>query len=158
MCMKSVNISNIFYEDNLSGFNGNLRFGEIKTKIKAIKDINNKYYINRLYVLCNFTAMSSSEDSHLTNIYDIMWTFGCLNSNNIFDNKQIAETVIDTKINKTDNPTVSSRSFTNQFRIVELKDYPIDELGKYYLKTYIKKTGTNDDWQVQSITAIDVID
>lgn len=157
MCMKSVNINNLFFEDDLSGLGTSMRFGDLKSSIKVSKDSNNNYCINRLYVLCYFTAMSSkSEDPDLTNVYDVMWTFGCVNGDNVFDNKKIAETVIDTKVNKIEKPVVSSRSFTNQTRTLELKNYPINELGKYYLKTYIRKNGTTDDWQIQSITSIDV--
>lgn len=156
MCMKSVNINNTFFEENLSGINGNLRFGESKTKIKALLDSNSNYYINKLYILLNFSAMSSSEDRNLTNVYDIIWTFGCLNSQSDFENKTIAKTIIDTTCNKTTNSVISARSFTNQIRLVELKDYKIDELGQYYLKTYIKKHGTDDTWQVQSITSIEI--
>lgn len=157
MCMKSVNLNNSFFEEDLSGVSGNLRFGETKSKIKAIKGSNDNYYISRLYILLNFNAMSSQdEDPYLTNVYDIMWTFGCVNSNNIFDNKKISETIIDTKCNKIKNSIVSERAFTNQIRILELKDFAIEDQGKYYLKTYIKKNGTNDGWQIQSITAIDI--
>lgn len=157
MCMKSVNINNMFYEDDLSGFSKNLKFGEIKTQVKAIKNANDKYFISRLYILCNITAMSSKEeDENLTNVYDIMWTFGYVNSENTFDNKKIAESVVDTNMNKIDDSTVSSRSFCNHIRIVELKDYPVDKIGKYYLKTYIKKANENSNWQIQSITSIDI--
>lgn len=158
MCMKSININNIFYEDDLSSFSQNPKFGEIKTQVKAIKNKDGKYFIGRLYIFCSFTAMSSKEeDPKLTNVYDVMWTFGCVNSDNTFDNKKIAETIFDTTENKIDNSTVSTRSFCNQNRIVELKDYQIEETGKYYLKTYIKKSNTDVDWQIQSITSIDVI-
>lgn len=155
--MKSVNINNLFFEDDLSGLGTSMRFGDLKSSIKVSKDSNNNYCINRLYIFCCFTAMSSkSEDPDLINAYDVMWTFGCINGDDAFDNKKIAETVIDTKVNKIENSIVSSRSFMNQYLTIKLINYPINELGRYYLKTYIRKNGTDDDWQIQSITSIDI--
>ena len=102
--------------------------------------------------------MSTKEDNDLTSVYDVMWTFGFVNSDNIFDNKKIAETTLDTSVNKINDNTVSTRLFSNQIRIIELKDYLINKTGRCYLKTYIKKKNTKDNWQIQSITTIDIVD
>ena len=158
MCMKGININNLFYEDNLTGFNDNLKFGDIKEQIKVIRNSSNKYIISRLYILCTLNAMSTKEDNDLTSVYDVMWTFGFVNSDNIFDNKKIAETTLDTSVNKINDNTVSTRLFSNQIRIIELKDYLINKTGRCYLKTYIKKKYTEDNWQIQSITTIDIVD
>ena len=36
MCMKGININNLFYEDNLTGFNDNLKFGDIKEQMNIL--------------------------------------------------------------------------------------------------------------------------
>lgn len=170
MCMKSVNMTTAFYEDDLSGINGVIKYGEMISQVTAKTDNEGNHYIDRLYIFTAFSAISSKEeDPDLTNKYDVMWTLGDLNET-VFDNKIITEQIIDAAKNKISNPLVSARNFSNQSIVPVIKNFKVDRPGKYYLKIYIKKhidmtienndNNSNDaeniEWQIQSINSIDV--
>ena len=94
------------------------------------------------------------QDENLTNVYEVMWIFGCVN-NGYFDSFKIAETYFYTENNKISDDAVSTRSFCNSTHVIKLNGYIIDKTGRYYLKTYIREKGT-EEWQIQSITSINI--
>ncbi len=154
MCMKSVNITTMFVEDDLCRVAEGIVSERQLLKLRAEKNSNNEYTVN-LNVVTFLNAMSSDEDPQLENVYDIMWTFGCLKEDK-FDNTNIGLTIFDTAKCKMFNEKVSIRQFTNERRKLVFNHYIIDTLGTYYLKVYIKKANTEQSWQIQSINSIEI--
>lgn len=152
--MKSVNVTTMFVEDDLS----NIAEGYVSDrqifKIKAEKNSNGEHTI-KLNIVTFLNAMSSDEDNNLSNRYEIMWTFGCL-ENNSFENKVLGTTYFDTAKEKKYHEAVSTRQFTNERRKLVVDHYVIENLGTYYLKVYIKLADSEDSWQIQSINSIEI--
>ncbi|MBQ4572143.1 MAG: hypothetical protein IJA80_02550 [Clostridia bacterium] len=151
--MKSVNITTMFVEDDLSNIAEGIVSDRQVFKIKAEKNNNEKSVNLRIVTFLN--AMSSNEDPFLENVYDIMWTLGCVKDGE-FDNTNIGTTIFDTAKCKIKNEKVSARQFTNERRKLILNHYVIDTLGTYYLKVYIKKANTELPWEIQSINSIEI--
>ena len=154
MCMKSVNITTVFVEDDLSNIAEGIVFDRQISRIKAEKNNNGENTV-KLNIVTLLNAMSSDEDPDLTNVYDIMWTFGCLKDDEFY-NQNIGFTVFDTAKCKINNEKVSLRQFTNERRKLVLNHFVIDTLGTYYLKVYIKKADTEQKWQIQYINSIEI--
>lgn len=154
MCMKSINITSIFVEDDFNNVADGFVYDRRLTKIKTEKNSNGENTI-KLNIITFFNAMSFDEDEKLEKKYDIMWTFGYMDSEGDFNNKVLGTAIFDTSIEKIDISQVSKKVFTNQSKRIIYNHYVIDEIGTYYLKVYIRETGS-DGWQIQAINQIEV--
>lgn len=154
MCMKSVNISSVFYDDDLSELGGRLHFGKIVNEVATSTDFEGNSIIERLTVVSFVSALSSDHDPQLDKKYELLWQFGTVIGND-FVAKSLAKDVFDTEINKVDEiPEITCKSFTNQVFKFTLRNYKIDQPGNYYLKIYIREAGNGQKWQIQSMNTI----
>lgn len=154
MCMKSVNISSVFYDDDLSELGGCLQFGKAINEVISTKDFEGNNIIKNLTIVSFACALSSDQDPKLNKKYELLWQFGTV-INDAFVAKSIAKDVFDTEINKIEEISkITCKSFTNQVFKFTLRNYKIEKPGKYYLKVYIREAGKNEKWQIQSMNTI----
>ena len=81
MCMKNVNISSVFYDDDLSEIGGQVQLGKIVTELPASKDFDGNIVIENLSIATYVSALSSDHDEDLTNEYELLWQFGTIVNN-----------------------------------------------------------------------------
>ena len=156
MCMKSVNISSVFFNDDLSELGGHTQFGKVIDEVTTVKDFDGNDIIENLTVVSFVCALSSDNDPHLTKKYELLWQFGTVIDDN-FDAKSVSKNFFDTEINKVEEiPKITCKSFTNQIFKFTLRNYKIEQFGKYYLKVYIREAGDKGKWQIQSMNKITV--
>ena len=154
MCMKSVNISSVFYDDDLSELGGRLQFGKVVNEVTTVEDFDGNNIVENLTIVSFASALSSDQDQQLVKKYELLWQFGTV-INDVFTAKSIAKDIFDTEINKVEEiPEITCKSFTNQIFKFTLRNYKIEQPGNHYLKVYIREAGKNEKWQIQSMNTI----
>lgn len=157
--MKNINITTLFFEQDWSELGGKTVLGEPLSKIKAIASNDEPYKIERLTILTLVNAISCAEDMNLDKTYDILWTFEPANGTNK-NQKQLAQSLLNVgynKINKNDYNQIN-RSFSNQLYKFTLRDLKIDSINKLYVFKVFLKEPSADEWQVQSINSLFVVE
>lgn len=157
MCMKNVNISTVFCDQDLSKIGGSVKLGDFIDEIEAKLNSEGSYFLEQLTVVTFASAISGSNDTNLVEEYDILWILESAGENEN-DRIQLAVNTYDVKNNKIDMQSVKAcRSFSNQifkFTLRDLKLKYIDSL--YLLKTFMRKKGEKT-FEIQSINSIKVV-
>lgn len=154
MCMKNVNISTVFFNDELSELGGHTQFGKVLDEITTVKDYNGDDVIDNLTIVSFVCALSSDEDKNLEKKYELLWQFGTVVEDK-FQPKSISRNILDTNVNKVEQILkITCKSFTNQIFKFTLRNYKIDQAGPHYLKVYIRDEGEQGEWQIQSMSRI----
>lgn len=157
MCMKNVNISTVFCNQDLSKIGGFVRLGDFIDEIQVEQTAPNKYMIDKLTIVTFASAISGSNDIDLTKEYDILWLFESINGEEQ-ERIQLAANTYDVKNNKVDMQAMEvCRSFSNQIFKFTLRHFIIRNFDcVYLLKTFMREKGKTT-FEIQSINSIKIV-
>lgn len=158
MCMKNINVSAVFCDQDLSELCGAVKLGEFIDEIEVVPSSDGRCnVINNLTVVTIVSAISDSNDPELQKKYDILWTFEPMGAD-INERRQLAIDTLDLKKNKFDSKSFNvCRSFSNQIFKFTVRGLEITSVDKpYWLKIFLKEKD-EDKYEIQSINSIKVI-
>lgn len=157
MCMKNVNITTIFSDNDPSEIGGPIRVGTVSENVVGVQVCDaNRVLVDGLTVTTFANAFAETEEGELDKKYRILWV---LESSNIDSSEkiQLVEAMYDTSLNKRARESNKiCRSFSNQIFKFTLRGLLLNDYGRYFLKIYLKEK-EDDEWQIQSINTINII-